>query len=440
MTAHDDPAEVDQLDVATDALVDGDVALRPGTARAALAHRSFRTVWFGAMASSVGTWMQNVVLGAFAYDLTRSTSFVGLVFFAQLGPTLLVAPLGGYLADIVSRRKLLVAAQLEQMAFSFLLALVATGSHPPKAAIVGCVLAVGVGQAINGPAYSSLLPDLVGRADIAGAVSLQSVQMNLSRVVGPAIGGVLYPSAGPAWVFALNGVTYLFAVWSVAVVRLPPRPVDPDGADRGLRRLVSGFTIARRDPLIRRVLTTMTAFSFFSLTFIGLMPVLAADNLGMRPKSAAYGLLYAGFGIGAALGAVSVGTWLAHRSKPRIIRRGFAAFAALLAAFALERVAGAAYPTVFVLGFVYFCVVTSLSTVLQEHLADHVRGRVMALWMMSFGGMVPLGTLALSPLAERTSVTAVALGGAAVALLLAWYCDLEAAGAPGTPPSASGVT
>jgi MFS family permease len=422
-----DPPELADLDAATDALVDGDVALRPGTARAALAHRAFRVVWLGAMASSVGSWMQNVVLGAYAYDLTRSTSFVGLVFFAQLGPTLLIAPLGGYLADIVSRRKLLIGAQLEQMAFSLLLAAVAASPHPPKAAIVGCVLAVGVGQAINGPAYSSLLPDLVGRADIAGAVSLQSVQLNLSRVVGPAIGGVLYPAAGPAWVFALNGITYLFAVWSVGVVRLPARPADPDGANRGLSRLLSGFVIARRDPLIRRILTTMTTFSFFSLTFIGLMPVLAADNLGMRPKSAAYGLLYAGFGIGAALGAVSIGTWMAHRSKPRIIRRGFAAFSVLLAAFALERVAAAAYATVLVLGFVYFAVVTSLSTVLQEHLADHVRGRVMALWMMSFGGMVPLGTLALSPLAERTSVTLVALGGAVVASALAWYCDLGSA-------------
>lgn len=424
-----EPAEIADLDAATDALLDGDVALRPGTARAALAHRAFRVVWLGAMASSVGSWMQNVVLGAYAYDLTRSTSFVGLVFFAQLGPTLLIAPLGGYLADILSRRKLLIAAQLEQMAFSLLLAVVATSPDPPKAAIVGCVLAVGVGQAINGPAYSSLLPDLVGRADIAGAVSLQSVQLNLSRVIGPAIGGVLYPAAGPAWVFAANAVTYLFAVWSVSAVRLPARPADPDGADRGLARLLSGFVIARHDPLIRRILTTMTTFSFFSLAFIGLMPVLAADNLGMRPKSAAYGLLYAGFGIGAALGAVSIGTWLAHRSKPRIVRRGFAAFAVLLAAFALERVAGAAYPTVVVLGFVYFAVVTSLSTVLQEHLADHVRGRVMALWMMSFGGTVPLGTLALSPVAERTSVTLVALGGAAVALALTWYCDLGTASA-----------
>lgn len=420
---------LDTEEEATEALVDGDVALTPGTARAALAHRSFRTVWLGALASSVGTWMQNVVLAAFAYELTKSTTFVGVVYFAQLGPQLAIAVVGGMLADMVDRRKLLVVAQFEQLAFSFLLAGLAASGHPSKAGIVACVAAIGIGQAFNGPAYSSLLPDLVGRRDLAGAVSLQSAQMNVSRVIGPAIGGVLYPAVGPAWVFFVNGVTYLFSILSLLVVDVAGRSGHP-ATEHGLRRLLSGFVIARRDRLVSRILLTMTAFSFFSLTFIGLMPVFAEENFGMNPKSLAYGLLYASFGLGAAAGAVSIGTVLAAHSKPLIVRRSFLAFAVLLAAFALEPWAAAAYPTILVLGFVYFAAVTSLSTVLQEHLADHVRGRIMALWMMSFGGTVPLGTLALSPLADRTSVTVVALVGAAVAAVLAWWCDLVAAGAP----------
>src|SRR5205085_3559678 len=119
--------------------------------------------------------------------------------------------------------------------------------------------------------------------------------------------------------------------------------------------------------------------------------VVAGHNLGMDPKTFAYGLLYASFGMGAALGAVSIGTFLVSRSKTRIVRRGLAAFAVLLSAFAIERVAGLAYPTVIVLGYAYFAAVTSLSTALQEHLDDRVRGRVMALGVMAFGGMVPLG-------------------------------------------------
>jgi predicted MFS family arabinose efflux permease len=131
------------------------------------------------------------------------------------------------------------------------------------------------------------------------------------------------------------------------------------------------------------------------------------------------------------LGAVSIGTFLAGHSKPRLVRRGLLAFSVLLAAFAIERTPGLAYPTALLLGFVYFQSVTSLSTVLQEHLEDHVRGRVMALWIMSFGGTVPLGTLALSPVVDHTSITAVALVGALVALALARFADLAAVGAPG---------
>jgi predicted MFS family arabinose efflux permease len=168
--------------------------------------------------------------------------------------------------------------------------------------------------------------------------------------------------------------------------------------------------------------------SLFSLAFVGLMPALAAENFDMRPRSLAYGLLYASFGAGAALGAVSIGTLLAGTSKPRIVRLGFVAFGGLLALFALIRTPALAYPIALVLGIAYFAVVTSLSTVLQAHLADHLRGRVMALWIMAFGGTVPIGVLAGGAIASHTSITAVVLFGAAVALLLAWYADLAAAG------------
>jgi MFS family permease len=418
-----------QREDATDALVDGDVAYTRGTARAALAHRPFRVVWGGTFASNVGTWMQNVILAAFGYELTHSTTFVGVLFFAQLGPLLFLATLGGALADIVDRRRLLIAMQLVQLVLSFVLAGLATADSPSRAAIVACVLAIGVANALSAPALSAVLPTLVPRPDLSGAVSLQSVQMNASRVIGPAIGGVLYPAFGAAPVFAVNALTYLFAVAAVWVTRFPGRASGPF-EESGRQRLLAGFRTARHDPLVRRILTTMATMSLFSLAFVGLMPAIAAENLGMRPRSLGYGLLYAAFGAGAAIGAVSIGTLLAGRSKPRIVRFGFVAFSVLLACFALVRTAALAYPTVVVLGVAYFAVVTSLSTVLQEHLADHLRGRVMALWIMAFGGTVPLGVLAAGALATHTSITAVVLFGAAVALVLAWYADLVKAGAP----------
>jgi MFS family permease len=413
---------------ATDALVDGDRPLSTGTAVAALRHRDFRVVWSGMFASNIGTWMQNVLLGAFAFRLTGDAAYVGLIFFAQLGPLLFLAPIGGTLADILDRRKLLIWMQLEQVVFSVLLAVLASASHPNEWAIFFCVLAIGIGNALSGPAMSALLPTLVPREDLPGAVSLQSVQMNLSRVIGPAIGAPLYVAFGVGTVFGLNALTYMFAIASLLVAQYPPRHASV-AAETALARFLSGFKIAAADPLIRRVLVTLAVFSFFSLTFVGLMPEIAERNFGIGPKSVAYGFLYATFGLGAALGAVTVGTYLAHRSKALIARRALVAFAVLLATYALVRVPGFAFPVAFLLGFVYFMVITSLSISLQLHLDDAIRGRIMALWIMAFGGVVPLGVLAGGFLVGYTSITTVMLVGAAVALLLAWYCDLRAVGA-----------
>jgi MFS family permease len=408
----------------TEAIIEGDVGFRRGTAQAALRNRDFRIFWGGTFASNIGTWMQNVLLGAFGYELTGSATFVGILFFAQLGPLLFMSTLGGVLADVVDRRKLLIITQLEQLVLSGVLAGLAATSNPSRVAIVVCVFAIGVGNSLSAPGIAAILPTLVPRADLPGAVSLQSVQMNLSRVIGPAIGAVIYSQFSAAPIFAINAGTYVFAVAGVVLARYhhyAPGEVE----ETGLARLLSGFRIAARDPLIRRVLSILVLFSFFSLTFVGLMPAIAADNFGIRPRSVEYGLLYACFGLGAAAGAISVGTLLAGRSKAPIPRLGLVVFAALLTAFALLRTSPPAFPVGFVLGYFYFLVITSLATVLQENLDDGIRGRIMALWIMGFGGIVPVGVLVGGFVASYTNVTLVMLVGAVAALLLAPYAKLE---------------
>ena len=421
-----------EFEQAEEAFLEGDVPYVPGSARAALSHRNFTIVWAGLTASNVGTWMQNFTLAAYGWELTHSAGYVGLLGFAQLGPLLLLSTMGGVLADAFDRRRVIVFMQLGQLAGSLVLALLASVGHPSTVAIFFCVLAIGVFNALNAPAMIAVIPNLVPRQDLQGAISLQSMQMNASRVVGPALAGVIYPGLGPAAVFVVNAATYLFAVAGVVVADFPTRVavVDDSPPESGLRRLVSGFRIAWADRLVRRILVTVATFSFFSLSFIYLMPTLASENLGMKTRSLAYGLLFAAFALGAALGALSIGTVLVRASKPRIVRVGLASFGVLLAVFALARSPVIAYPVVFAVGLCYFAVITSLSTLLQSHLTDDVRGRVMAIWMMAFGGTVPVGVLVAGQVAEATSITAVVLGGAAVALLLAAYADLVAAGAP----------
>ena len=407
-----------------DALVEGDRALAPGSARAALRHATFRRVFYGSFLSNIGTWMQNVVLGALAYDLTDSPTFVGVVLFAQLGPLLLLSVVGGAVADAVDRRRLLSSVAATQLALSFVLAAVAAPDRPSEIALVAVVFAIGIGQALFNPAYSAMLPQLVDRRDLPGAIALHSAQMNGSRVVGPVIGALLDSAFGASTVFAVNGVSYLFVIASLVSVRLPAPVIHADGP-RGLRRLGAGFAVARRDRLVRRCLVTIATFSLVSLTFVGQLPVVAERNLGIDERSSAYGALYACLGVGAVLGALSIGTVFASSSKERIVRVALVAYAAALAAFALVGVPALAYPVVLVVGLAYFAFITSLSTVLQSGLADHERGGVMALWIMGFGGTVPIGNLIAGPIIEATSITTVMLVGAACALALSSYARLE---------------
>lgn len=405
--------------------MDGDSPLSPGTALSALRHRTFRIVFLGAFASNIGTWMQNVVLGAYAYDLTRSSTFVGVIIFAQLGPALLLAMVGGLIADKVDRKKFLIVLSVEQLFFSLALALVVRSASPSHVFLVAMVVMVGVGSAMFGPAYSAVLPALVRRSDLPGAISLNSAQMNASRVIGPVIGGVAFHFIGPAWVFAGNAATYLFVVAALIVVSLPTIPQATQHASHW-RELTAGITTARADRVVGRCLVTVFVFSLLALAFIGQMPVVAAHSLGINPKSANYGVLYACFGTGALLGAISIGTIFSRTSKAMIVRVCLLGYAVALSGFALLRSALPAYFVVAVVGAFYFAFITALNTALQARLGDAVRGRVMALWIMGFGGTVALGNLLVGPVVSAVGITDVLIFGAGVAVALAWYADVRA--------------
>jgi predicted MFS family arabinose efflux permease len=423
------PIRRPELEDVEDALVDGDVAYQRGTAGAALRHRNFRIVYFGTFASNIGTWMQNVILGVYALRLTGSGFYVGLLYFGQLGPLLFLSMMGGALADRVDRRRYLVSLQLLQGLLSFGLALVAWTAHPSTVAIAVLVFAIGIANALGAPGLSAILPTLVPPEDINGAVSLASMQMNLSRVIGPAIGALIFTGSHAGPVFALNAATYLFAVAGLMWARYP-RYVSTSPENREDRGFLSGVRIARADPVVRYVLLTLFSFSFFSVTFVGIMPLISTYHLHL--SSLLYGFLYATFGIGAAAGALTVGTVLAQRSKVALLRPGFVAFAIVVASFGLVINKPAAFAIVAVLGYVYFLVVTCLSTILQKQLRDEERGRVMALWIMVFGGTVPLGVLVAGPFAKSYS-PAVLLIGAAWALVLSFGASARLLRAKGAP-------
>ena len=397
----------------------------PGSARAALSYPNFRRMWAASFSSNIGSWMQNVVLPVYVLDRTGSTALVGLVAFAQLGPLLFLSIPAGVIADRFDRRKWLIAMQLVQLAFSALLApLVATDA--PMWSIFLVAFGVGAGNALNSPAWSAMLPTLVTFKDLPGAVSLNSAMINGSRVIGPILVVTLRSmGASIAEIFIINAVTYLFVVFALVRTKVPP-PDNSAPRLAGWRQLTSGLEVARDNRVIGRLLLTLFTFSLISLVYIGFFAAVARENFGVERGSTSYEWLYATWGFGACMGGLAIGTIFVRWDKRQLIRYGFVAFAATLAAFALARTMWQALLTGALLGFAYFGTTTSMATVLQTRLAHDERGRVMALWFMAFGGTVPLGNLAFASLFDSIGARWLLLIGAAWALVLAWWCNVEA--------------
>jgi MFS family permease len=419
-------------------LEEGDRALERGSLRTALRYREFRTMFLGATLSNCGTWMQTVVLAAYAYELTDSPVFVGLMVFAYSCPQLVLSVLGGLLADTYDRRKVIASLAAVQMVLVLGLVVLTAQDDPSRLALFLNVLAVGCGNALMAPSLSSLLPTLVPRHELQSAVSLYAVNLNLSRVVGPALGGLLYAQVGVTVVFLINAASFVFVI--AAARSVTPPPARQPTHTSGLRRLLGGFTALRRDPVVGRCVLTIALFGFFCLMFSTQLPVIAEENIGIPAKSTAYGLLYATFAGGALAGALLVGSVLSGQRLDRMMRFFFGGFAVSVAAFGLVRSPWAAFPVLFLVGICYFGGTTSLSTIMQSRLDDRVRGRVMAVWLMAWGGTLPLGGLVAGVIIEATNPTVPCLIAGAVAAALIWMSvGLTDRMARSSPRGAAGV-
>ena len=395
---------------------------RPGSARAAFQSRDFRRIWFGSFASNIGTWIQNVVLPVYIYSRTGRASFVAVVIFSQLGPILLLSIPGGVFADRVDRKNFLISMQAVQLFCSLLLAFFAA-NNAAIWLIFAAQLGVGIGNALNIPAWSAMLTSLVPPSDIAGAISLNSTVLNGARVVGPIIVALLSQwNVTSSEFFAINATTYLFVIFALLSVKIPAIAFD---STTGWRRFTFAFKIARERVVISRLILTLASFSLLSLPLFGLFPAVAKLKFGIESQSSTFNWLYATWGLGACLGGLSVSTLFVDVDNRKLIRMGFASFAVSMMAFALAPNVDLAFISVFFLGAAYFFTTTSMQTVLASGLSPEIRARVMALWFMAFGGTVPIGNLIFGPLIDRYGSQWLLIMGSLWAVVLWWWCDIE---------------
>ena len=393
-----------------------------GTARDALAVRSFRRLFTASFVSNSGRWMQFAALGILGWELTESNAYLGYLIFAQLAPLGFLSLIGGSLADTANRRTLLISTQAWQMVWTFVLAALLIDGEIGETTLLLLVFVIGLGQGLYAPAFTSILPLVAGEENLQAAVALNSVQVNGARVIGPAIGGVLASRTGFAEVFAINAASYSVVILVLAGMDFPRATAKAASlADR----IFGGFRIVMRAPQVGRPIIFMAIYALLCLPFIGQLPAIAEVNLGIDSKSSQYAWFYAIFGLGALLGAILVGTTLIRYRKDRIIRASLLGFAVSLAWLSQLENITIAYVAIFLVALFYFTLPTIFATLWQEHVDSTIRGRVAAIWVLSFGGVVPIGNLLGGRIAETTSLGVLMSIGVVSAVGLAVFARIR---------------
>ncbi|HEX9148256.1 MAG TPA: MFS transporter [Thermoanaerobaculia bacterium] len=378
-----------------------------------LSHRPFRRYWIGLFLSNIGTWMQVVAQGWLVLRLSDSAFMLGLVGFLGSIPTLLLAPLAGVAADRLDRRKLLLMTQSTSIGCALLLA-AATGFRFVSVPLVGAIAVInGLSNAFTMPSHQSLFLDLVGREDLLNAISLNSMQFNLSRVIGPMIAGLTIAAFGETGCFVLNAVSYLAVIAALAALpSMRRRPTPSRGAWIDLR---IGLRFARRRPLIVSLLAIAAALAVFGTPAVTLAPLFARRLLHVGPQG--LGGMLSAVGLGAAASALALASRGDFRNKGRAVMLWALGFAASLLGLALSRQYLVSLACLAILGASMSSSASLINTVLQTTAPDRLRGRVISLYALAWLGLVPVGNLQAGAVAERFGAAASLFVGCAGILL-----------------------
>jgi predicted MFS family arabinose efflux permease len=387
----------------------------------AFRYRDFRLMWFGACTSSVGTWMQSTAQSWLVYKLSNSPVYLGLdAFFAQI-PIFLFSLLGGVYADRKSRRSLLIISQCIQLTCAFLLAFLAA-TNVVKVWHIWCLsFMVGTAQSFGGPAYSALIPSLVEREDLQNAIALNSIQFNLARVVGPALGGLALIKLGPAWCFTLNGISYLAVIASLLSIHtkfVPPK--IPRTVFESMREGVQFLWNREGMAGLVSIGFLVTLLSYPLITFL---PVLARDVFHREADT--FTLFLCLSGAGSVVGALTVAAMHSQNGQVRQSLAVMLLLGAFITGIGFSHTLWVTCVLIFCSGILLMIVFALNSSLVQSHTSDAMRGRVMSVYNLAFRGGMPMGSLLSGLVMSRTSAPAtmtangIAIAAVAISFLLA---------------------
>ena len=394
------------------------LALNQRTFASLRRHRNYRLFFTGQLVSVIGTWMQNIALAWLVVELTRSPLAVGLLAFCRFIPFTVLGLFAGVVADRFDNRRLVIVTQATSMAFSALLAVLVLTGPPPLWLIYVLAVLSSTALVFDAPGRHALTFQLVGREELSNAVSLNASLFNASRVVGPALAGVLIAAFGVGVCFAINAVSFLAVLASLLLMRpaeLVPlvREGLPPTLMRGIRE---GLSYVRHTPQARLVLAIVTVVSTLGFNFHVILPLLASETLETGPR--VFGILSAFFGGGALTGALLSAAL--GRASWKVLVAGTGGFSLSLLALAPVTTVWPAAVLLFATGAFFSLWTANANTILQLGAPDRLRGRVVSIYLWAFAGLAPVGGLLAGWLTEvgGTALSFTVAGGTGLAMTL----------------------
>jgi MFS family permease len=356
-----------------------------------LRHRNFRLFWSGQLVSLIGTWMQTVAQAWLVLELTHSSFKLGVVSALQFLPMLFLSLFTGPLIDYFDKRRTIIWTQTVLMALAFVLALLVWTGMVRYWHIVVLATLLGVVNTIDMPARQSYLIELVGKEDLMNAIALNSSIFNAARAIGPAIAGLLISKLGTAFCFFVNGLSFLAVIAGLLMMRITAASRRAPPSYDILRDITEALKHIRDTPLVLTTISLVSVVSIFGTNFNVLVPVFV--RMELHRDAAAFGFLMSSFGVGALFGAASLAFLSRWEPKPGYMLVGGLGLSLFLILIGFQKSYGLTAVLLALAGWSMVTFFGVANTTVQLNTEDRLRGRVMSLYTMSFGGLTPFGSL-----------------------------------------------
>jgi MFS family permease len=390
----------------------------------ALRNPNFRLFWSGNFLSNIGTWMQNVAQGWLVLVLTNSAFWLGVVGFAGSIPFLIFTLFGGVIADRVDKRRLLLVTQTTMMILAFLLAALAYLKIIRVWEVAAIAFLNGVAMSMNAPSYQAMVPRLVKREDLTNAIALNSAQFNMSRILGPTLGGYAMVLVGVAGNFFLNGVSFLAVIWALTRIRYPDEKLTRHhGIWESLRQ---GFAYLRGEREMLVLVWLTAAVSLLGIPFLTFIPYFAKVQLNAGESG--LGWLMAASGLGAGRGAMTVAAMGVIRHRGKVLTIAGVVFFLMIVGFSFSRSFALSELLALFEGYSGILMISCFNVSIQHLSSDEMRGRVMSIYTTSFLGLPPIGALMAGEMSRHipTGHALAMMAGVAIAIFLGIYASSPA--------------